>query len=235
MSGAKAPKDLSRQADRARLAYGRLTTDQPRQCIFMGTTNAKLYLKDTTGNRRFWPVEVTIFDIAALTRHRDQLWAEAAHREAAGESIRLDPQLWNAAAVEQQERTVVEPWLDVLSAVLGKLKGKLLAADAWLIVGMEDVGRRTQDHNQRLGSAMKTLGFERTTLSFDGENAKCYARGSKAERQQRIYVVHGQTGWFAAHSAAAATTTATQQTAKDAQNASAARVKARAADDKAAM
>src|SRR5262249_23151183 len=78
-----------------------------------------------------------------------------------------------------------------------------LAADAWLIVGMGDVSRRTQEHNERLGNAMRALGFERTLLSFDGKTQNCYARGNKAERQQRIYLTtlitvngpdHGVTG-----------------------------------------
>jgi predicted P-loop ATPase len=71
---------LSRRTDKARMAYGRMTTEQPRQCVFVGTTNDSAYLRDMTGNRRFWPVRVQAFDLAALRRDRDQLWAEAAVR-----------------------------------------------------------------------------------------------------------------------------------------------------------
>ena len=99
---------LSRRTDRARLSYGRMTTEKRREFIVVGTTNEKTYLKDLTGNRRFWPVEVK-FNIHTLRRDRDQLWAEAAVREAQGESIRLDPKLWKDAADEQKERTVEEP------------------------------------------------------------------------------------------------------------------------------
>lgn len=49
---------LSRQNDIYRAAFGRRATPHPRQCIFFGTTNAESgYLRDTTGNRRFWPVK----------------------------------------------------------------------------------------------------------------------------------------------------------------------------------
>ena len=179
---------LSRQVDRGRLAYGRITTECPRQWIVVGTTNETIYLKDLTGNRRIWPVKVKSFDAAAVRRDRDQLWAEAAVREAMGESIRLKKSLWKAAAGEQEERTVNDPWFELLGDVLGDLKGKLLATDAWIIVGV-DKGHRTQDQNTRLGRAMKALKFERKVLRIGGQLQRCYVRGTPAEQEKRIVVV----------------------------------------------
>lgn len=85
---------LSRRIDRARMAYGRVPLEHPRQCVFIGTDNSGNYLRDSTGNRRIWPVRIEQFDLSALSRDVDQLWAEASTREAAGESIRLDKELW---------------------------------------------------------------------------------------------------------------------------------------------
>lgn len=70
---------ISRQRDRARLAYARRAGEFPRQCIFIGSTNDKEYLKDDTGGRRFWPMLCTAgeIDIAGLERNVDQIWAEA--------------------------------------------------------------------------------------------------------------------------------------------------------------
>jgi virulence-associated protein E len=178
---------LSRTSDRARLSYDRLTTERQRQFVVIGTTNAAHYLRDTTGNRRYWPVRVKRFDLDALTRDRDQLWAEAATREAAGALIRLDPSLWTAAGEEQEERTVDDPWLDVVKITIGDLDGKILNADAWAIVRMPE-DRRTQEHNGRLGNVMKLLGFERKSLQFGGEKHKGYVRGQGDDREKRIYV-----------------------------------------------
>ena len=102
---------LSRQVDGpVRLAYGHYSTEVPRQFIVIGTTNKHAYLKDATGNRRFWSVRVQRFDVSGLRRDRDQLWAEASMRERAGESIRLDQGLWEAAEREQKRREIIDPW-----------------------------------------------------------------------------------------------------------------------------
>ena len=73
---------------------------EPRQCGFVGTTNAETYLHDVSGARRFWPHRVGTIDVEALIRDRDQLWAEAAVAYRAGE------QWWIDAAFEQ---THVQP------------------------------------------------------------------------------------------------------------------------------
>jgi hypothetical protein len=177
---------LSRTSDRARLSYDRLTTDRPRQFIIIGTTNATYYLRDTTGNRRFWPIGVTGFDLVALARDRDQLWAEAAAREATGASIRLDPELWGAAGQKQEEREIADPWHDLLRNATAGFDGKIFGADVWKLVRMPP-DRRTQEHNGRLGQAMRDLGFEHTKLRFDGESRQGYARGDAKERERRVY------------------------------------------------
>lgn len=68
---------ITRQTDKVRPPYGRHRVDYPRSNIFYGTTNDRDYLVDPTGNRRFWPVEVTGCDFKALARDREQLLAEA--------------------------------------------------------------------------------------------------------------------------------------------------------------
>jgi predicted P-loop ATPase len=167
---------LSRTHDRARMSYDRLVTEAPRQCVIMGTTNSAEYLRDSTGNRRFWPVSIKRFDIDALRRDRDQLWAEAAAREAQGASIRLDPSLWAAAADEQAERRIADPWEEMIVEHLLGREGKLKVEDAWKLVGVPE-GQRTQEHNRRLGEAMRKAGWDRTRRRARGDRSYVYCKG----------------------------------------------------------
>jgi predicted P-loop ATPase len=180
---------LSRQRDEARAAYGHKSTRVARQFVLIGTTNeTEGYLRDATGNRRFWPVPVQRFDLDRLRADRDQLWAEASEAEALGESIRLDPRLYEAASLEQEARlTGDDPIIDVLHRALGNRTGKLLVSDAFLICGIES-GKANQDQITRFGKAIRELGWARQRRRFDGELEYAYVKGTATERAVKLVV-----------------------------------------------
>jgi hypothetical protein len=175
---------LSRRVGRARMAWGRIPIEAPRQCIMIGTTNKSEYLRDTTGNRRFWPVLVKGFKLEDLRRDRDQLWAEAAAREAAGESIRLARDLWPEAAKVQQERLADDPFVAVLGTHLGHLEGKIRAVDVWTILDLRGA-QLTQEAFVRVSEAMKRIGWKRPNkagiLRFGGKPVAAFVHGNKAK------------------------------------------------------
>lgn len=116
---------LSRQDDAYRAAYGRVVQSHPRTCIICGTTNSTDgFLRDTTGNRRFWPVPVkkgrlSVWDMTEETRA--QIWAEAMIFVAEGETTYLDHELeqeatrmqLNTLEFDEREGEVAE-YLDTL-------------------------------------------------------------------------------------------------------------------------
>lgn len=85
---------LSKKVDRVRLAYAVRSKDFKRKCVFMGTYNPSgnnMYLRDDTGNRRFWPVECgEKLDITYVKENRAQLFAEAIVRYKSGEKIFIE-------------------------------------------------------------------------------------------------------------------------------------------------
>ncbi|BCS33972.1 hypothetical protein TBR22_A32010 [Luteitalea sp. TBR-22] len=180
---------LSRQVDGpVRLAYGRLPTTVPRQFILVGTTNARTaYLKDPTGARRFWPVTVGTFDLDALARDRDQLWAEAAAREAAGASIRLDATLWDAATAEQEGRRAADPWEEVLAPLLegdGITRPDRVAVSAiWDALKME-ASHRDNRAADRVAAIVQRHGFTaKGKARVDGQWVRCWVRTGAADAE----------------------------------------------------
>jgi hypothetical protein len=112
---------LSRGTDRQRDPYERIVEEFPRRCVFLGSGNEEGALKDSTGARRYWPLKLKDrVDVARITTDRDQLWAEAATREAAGDSLVLPEALWPVAAERQEDQTTEDPWADALRGFLAE-------------------------------------------------------------------------------------------------------------------
>jgi predicted P-loop ATPase len=180
----------SRQTDRARPAYGRFREDRDRRGIFIGTTNESEYLRDPTGNRRFLPVLTGKIDLDALQRDRDQLWAEAAHREAAGESITLPQELWELAATEQAGRIETDPWEMILKSrlddpchllhggdkLLQRVSANMLLSE-YLKISEKDW--RPVDY-KRLAACMRRLGWDGPkNIRMGDQVTKAYERIKK--------------------------------------------------------
>ena len=169
---------LSRQVDGpVRLAYGRMPVEAPRQFILIGTTNSYTYLSDQTGNRRFWPVRVERFEIDWIAQHRDQLWAEAVVREAAGESIRLSPSLYDAAGEQQAHRTTEHPWTEALAAEYAVQDPgvRVTPDDLWNFLAVP-IERRTAAGARIIAQAMQSLNYRRITVRANDRTVKGWGR-----------------------------------------------------------
>jgi predicted P-loop ATPase len=169
---------LSRQWDRARMAYARSPIERGRQWVGVATVNADTYLSDPTGNRRFWPVRCGTIDLAGIERDHAQLWAEAAIRERAGGITRMPEHLWSDAAHEQAERVSVDPVAEVLIQTLGHYEnGKIRTDEVWAILGIP-VDRRNSA-GTRVGIAMRQMGWTRRRAKSKNRNYYAYYKGTE--------------------------------------------------------
>ena len=181
----RAMKDyLSTQVDEARMAYAHENRITPRHFIIIGTTNDKKYLKDNTGNRRYWPVEILRCDVPGLRVELDQLWAEAAFLEMsnpAEDYIRLSPELWEEAAAEQEERRIVDPFEDRLSDILHGVTGLLKIRDVYLLCGLTE--KCSQSESQRIHDVMTRLGWTKGKRRLKKTPTGCYISAGAKDGQ----------------------------------------------------
>jgi predicted P-loop ATPase len=170
---------VSRRTDRARLSYGKLSTNHPRRVVFCGTTNEDTYNTDATGGRRYWPFKVTrSIDIAAIEHDRDQLWAEAVHCFREGEPWYLDEPALNEIANEQQSRRFKpSPWLEPISDFITGKTGVTVAVilEDCVKVPRERQGQRDMNEVVR---CLQHLGWRsRQVRRTDGSRERVYEKG----------------------------------------------------------
>ena len=169
---------ISRQEEKFRPAYNRKEITYPRRCVFIGTTNQRAYLRDETGNRRFWPVQVGKINLAALQRDRDLLWAEAVYWYKAGVKWYLSAEEEAMAKEVQSDRVSEDIWQEQLSIALEGIKEiSLTEAAKELFLDTAKVSRADQN---RITASLKSLGFVREGKFTQGayRNSARYIRKS---------------------------------------------------------
>ena len=160
---------ISRQVERYRPAYGRLEVHEPRQCLFIGTTNKETYLRDETGGRRFWPVKCGEIDIEGLAADRDQLFAEAIYLYQAGVPWWPDRQFELQEILPRQaERYEGDPWEETVSEFLiGKSRVTISqVAKEGLFIETPRIGKSDQN---RIAAIMMAIGWMRGKRGDKGE------------------------------------------------------------------
>ncbi len=163
----KAKQFFSASTDTYRESYGRRTMDVPRQCVFVGTTNQDEYLKDATGNRRYWPVACTKVDLDAVREIRDQLWAEAMYCYQAGDIWWVNREEAPLFTEAQEERFVVDEWEGPILTWLEESQIGETATGTDILSGALklDIGHWGKPEQMRVGAIMHRLGWRKVRLS----------------------------------------------------------------------
>lgn len=144
---------ISKQTDRFRPAYGRRMQEFPRQCIFIGTTNETQFLRDTTGNRRFWVVDTPNNPAKDMWEELTapvvrQIWGEAVELYKRGEELFLPRELEAIAREVQSAYEEENPKAGIVAEYLERLlpdgweKQDIYTRRQWLETDAVGVHRR---------------------------------------------------------------------------------------------
>lgn len=184
---------LSATSTRVRLAYRRNAADYKRQCVFIGTTNQSEYLKDSTGNRRWWPVDCQVeeIDLEGLKENVEQMWAEAYYLYAMDAPVTLSDEARIIAQEQQHDKLEADPmegmiveWLDKpartdrydedcrfddLDNAITETRTRVCVMEIWQDC-MKERGEPKPMDRRRIASVMdKVAGWERGSTMRFGE------------------------------------------------------------------
>jgi predicted P-loop ATPase len=159
---------ITRPEERYRPSYGRKEVIEPRQCVFIGTTNRDTYLRDETGGRRFWPIVAGRIDTDAIARDRDQLFAEAVAALQSGEAWWPDKDFEREHIMpEQAARYEADVWEENIAqyiAIKTQVTISELAHQA-LFIETPRIGTADQ---RRIAAALERLGWKRDKKDWQG-------------------------------------------------------------------
>ncbi len=151
------------KTDKYRAPYDKITKKHPRQTVFAGTTNEDEYLRDPTGNRRFWPLLVLLVNLQGIIANRDQLFAEAVARYKKQERYYPTKEEEEKYFVpEQVEREINDPWYYIIKNWVSKeTTPKYTIADILINCLRYSASQITAggSESKRIGGIMRKLGW----------------------------------------------------------------------------
>ena len=176
-------KKLSQQSDRYRPSYAPHIIDVPRTCVFVGTTNADEFSQDSTGNRRFWPVDVVKADLDYIISNREQLLAEAVALFKSGVQWHEVP----TELLEAQDRIrESDPWEEIIDHALdnknelwlGQLRKEITTSNIAQFILNIQPDRYDQRAARRIGKCLRVLNYTALTPRKDdsGKSTKIFRK-----------------------------------------------------------
>lgn len=171
---------ITTKEDRCRRPYGKTVTHFPRQFVLCGTTNNHEYLKDPTGNRRYWPFKTARIALDSLERDRVQLWAQAMALYRSGLYIGPTQEESKLAEAAQIKRRSYDTWEDdVLNAVndlglMARSNGfKIKAIFSAMGLGIKDQDAK---NTRRISNILQQNGYENEVKWINGKSSRVWVK-----------------------------------------------------------
>ncbi|MEY8205866.1 MAG: virulence-associated E family protein, partial [Bermanella sp.] len=162
----KAKQFFAKLVDRFRPSHERLVKEFPRQCIFVGSTNRKDYLRDTTGNRRYHPVHCSKVEKELLAQDRGQLWAEALAMYQEGFQWWPSDKHAHLFVEQQEDRMQSDAWEDLIVSWLSShTRVEVMMAEMMADALKLDPAHMTRPSENRVGDIMMRLGWPKKRRS----------------------------------------------------------------------
>ncbi|PKR84029.1 virulence-associated E family protein [Heyndrickxia camelliae] len=180
---------ISRSDDKYRASYGVNVESHPRQCIIVGSTNAESgFLRDITGNRRFWPVRISgngkrkawqmsVYDV-------EQIWAETLVLYAKGEKLYLEGSDVELATNEQADAMESDEREGLVRTYL-----ETLLPDDWNALSLYE--RRNYLNGSEFGGESRIGTVERTLVCNMEIWCECFGRDASAMKPADSYAIAG--------------------------------------------
>lgn len=180
---------ISRTDDKFRQSYGTTVESHPRSSVIVGSTNSESgFLRDITGNRRFWPVLVTGQSkrtVFSLTQHDiDQLWAEAIVKYRAGEELYLTGEVAAQAYAQQQEAMEADDREGIISDYLDRL-----LPEDW--DGMDLYQRRSYLGESEFGGGQRKGTLRREKVCIMEIWCECFGKERQNLKRTDSYEIEG--------------------------------------------
>lgn len=176
---------LSSRKDRYRASYARFVETVPRSCVIVGTTNEDEFLRDPTGNRRFWPIFCTLINFDWARAFKDQLWAEAVYLYDQGEKWYFESETEEMLAYKSQfepERPLYERALEIINLRIKKAEGTKVIIKTQELMAIMGVNPERTKPAIEIRDALKAAGFKQRSVRMNGKVTKAWVL-DKAETQ----------------------------------------------------
>ena len=165
---------ITTRCDETRKPYASLPERLYRRFVLIGTTNRNQFLVDSTGNRRFVPLEIgSGFQIPweQLTAERDSLWAAAVQAYRDGQGYEFNSGEIAAIAEYIQEFGDPDPWMEKVSSYVA-IRPEVTAAE--VLTNALDLDPRSQGRREarRVADVLQALGWRRLVTSRKDANGK---------------------------------------------------------------